>query len=693
MKLSSRLILIGIALTIVPLAFVGVGFWWQNGRIAAITSDWSRQSMDAVLDQIVNSVYSMCETARAPLEARLEQSLKVAGYLADKAGGLSRNGKSSADWTATNQFTKELSHLTLPKMSIGETWLGQIRDPRAAVPFVDEVKTITGATSTVFQRMNQRGDMLRVATNVVGQDGNRGIGTFIPAEQKDGSPNPVVSTVLRGEIFNGRAFVVDSWYLATYKPLSDAGQIIGMLYVGVPETLATGRIREAILKAPVAKTGYVFALNAAGTMQGHYIVSQGGKRDGEDLWDCRDAAGRYFIREMCHTALNLGPGRAATISYRWQNAGEQAPRMRIVRYRYFRPWDWVIAVNLPEDEALEGVRRVQDISERGMRDHLIGMAVALVVACVIWNLVGRRLTRRAGGVLRALAGASEQVSSACGQVLEISNRLSRESGGQAASNLQITASVERVAAVAGENCKHARSLTGLAGKARKAAESGARQVRAMKDAMSRIQSAGKEVIQINRLIDEIAFQTNILALNAAIEAARAGAAGLGFAVVADEVRRLAGRCSEAAAETAAKVQKTFEATEQGVSLTESVAGDLQAITATTAEVDSLVQSIATSSEEQSRGIEQIGKATRQMNSAIECTAAQAEAGVALAEGFDADATNMKKLSHALTEVFEGRRRRHQKPRRSVPAPGKSGPPSSKTVAAPRAVTPRKRSRP
>ena len=656
MKLSTKLILIGIVLTVVPLAIVGLSVWRQNDLIVAVATDWSSKSTSQVLDQVVGSVYSMCEAARSPLESRLSQSLQLAKYIADHAGGFSLDSKQSVEWDATNQFTKLLNHLVLPRMSIDKTWLGQISDPQSAVPFVDEVKQVTGATSTVFQRMNPAGDMLRVATNVLAQNGVRGIGTFIPAVGENGSPNPVVSTVLRGQTFVGRAFVVDSWYLAAYMPLLDGGQqIIGMLYVGLPEALATNQIRDAILKTAVGKTGYVYVLNTIGNNRGHYVVSQRGRRDGENLWECRDATGRYFIQEMCNTAPRLAAGQSASISYPWQNPGEPAPRMRIVHYRYFQPWDWLIAVNMPEEEALGGVGQIENIAHRGIREHLAGTAAAFIIACFIWYLVGRRLARRAGAAIQGLAGASGQVMSACGRILEISSQLSRESSSQAAANRQITASVEQLAAVAGENSNHARSLTGLAGKARAAAENGVRQIRAMKEAMSKIQSAGKEVIQINRLIDEIAFQTNILSLNAAIEAARAGAAGAGFAVVADEVRRLAARCSDAAAETAGKIQNSFDATEQGVSITERVAGDLQAITSTTAEVDSLVQSIAASSEQQTKGIAQIGEATRRMNSAIETTASQADAGVSLARGFESDAAAMKKLSDELNTVFEGSR--------------------------------------
>ncbi|MDE2357202.1 MAG: Cache 3/Cache 2 fusion domain-containing protein, partial [Alphaproteobacteria bacterium] len=98
---------------------------------------------------------------------------------------------------------------------------------------LDEVQSLVGGTATIFQRMNEQGDMLRVATNVQTSDGKRAVGTYIPVTMPDGTPNPVVATVLTGKTYHGDAYVVNAWYDTAYEPiLNDAGQVIGMLYVG-----------------------------------------------------------------------------------------------------------------------------------------------------------------------------------------------------------------------------------------------------------------------------------------------------------------------------------------------------------------------------------------------------------------------------------------------------------------------------
>jgi methyl-accepting chemotaxis protein len=133
---------------------------------------------------------------------------------------LSLDFSETATWQAVNQYTKASKSIDLPHMTLGGEWLGQNADPGIPTPLVDEVKLLVGGTCTVFQRMNEAGDMLRVATNVEKLDKTRAIGTYIPAVNPDGQPNPVVSTLLARKTFRGRAYVVNAWYLTAYEPCS-----------------------------------------------------------------------------------------------------------------------------------------------------------------------------------------------------------------------------------------------------------------------------------------------------------------------------------------------------------------------------------------------------------------------------------------------------------------------------------------
>jgi methyl-accepting chemotaxis protein len=648
-----KLLLLGITLTAGPLLLFGAVRWWNNHQLREIAYTGGLRAAEADLDHISDSIYRLSEDSRAALEHNVRENLHSARVLMDQTGNLQLAAGHTVSWQARNQFTKAVSTVSLPKVLIGGTWLGQVHDTETQVPVVDAVRRITKATSTIFQRMNAQGDMLRVATNVTGDDGKRAIGTFIPATGVDGQPNPVVSTVLGGETFVGRAFVVNAWYMAAYEPLLDSERkVIGMLYVGIPEAIATEPLRRAIMNAKVGKSGYIYVLNASGSQRGHYVISKDGKRDGEDIWNSKDDKGNLFIQEICRKAVTLNPGEMYTQRYSWKNPQEPASYFKIARVKYFKAWDWVIAASVPEAEFLETVTAVDRVSDSGTVILLVMGLAILLGCCATWYFVANGLTRRTDRIIRDLNHASNQVSSAAAQVSTTSRQLAQQAEGQAASNQQVTSSLAEMASMAQGNLDHSRTLKQLAAQSRSAAEGGARQIQAMTETMGQIQSAGADVVKINKIIDGIAFQTNILALNAAVEAARAGQAGLGFAVVADEVRSLALRCAEAAKETSEKIQKSMNAGQQGVSVTTEVAEKLEVITASTRKLDELAQSVAQASEQQSQGIAQINASATQMNQGIQSTAASAEEGASRANHFSEQARTLEKLAGELSEMFQ-----------------------------------------
>jgi methyl-accepting chemotaxis protein/methyl-accepting chemotaxis protein-1 (serine sensor receptor) len=172
-------------------------------------------------------------------------------------------------------------------------------------------------------------------------------------------------------------------------------------------------------------------------------------------------------------------------------------------------------------------------------------------------------------------------------------------------------------------------------------------------AMGEINTQSGKISKIIKVIDEIAFQTNILALNAAVEAARAGEAGMGFAVVADEVRNLAQRCAQAAKDTAALIEESIAKSNSGQTTVDQVATAIRSITAESAKVRTLVDEVNLGSDEQTRGIEQIGKAITQMEQVTQKTAASAEESASAAEELNAQSETVKEIVGRLTEMVGG----------------------------------------
>lgn len=389
MKIKYKLVLIGCLLVVLPQVVGAAITYFQNRSNLDFTIDVTKNQAVANLDQLAKSVYGLVESHQEVNERNIQSALNVAREIVASNGGFAIDDR-IVSWQATDQFSLASSIQELPRMKLGNFWLGQVSDPKTPVPVVDKVQEHLSVTCTIFQRMNQSGDMLRVATNVLKDDGSRAIGTYIPNTNPDGRPNPVVSSILKGESFTGRAFIVNKWYVASYEPIKNAtdGKIIGMLYVGIPiESVKS--LRETITRLVVGKTGYVWVLDS----KGKYIISSQGKRDGEDISGLQDEAGNLFIKDLAKKALALKPGEIGEYRYPWKDTGDTATRTKVARFMYFAPWDWIIGVGTAEEEFLETAARIEATTRHNGIIQLSLLAASLVAAVMIWVFVAGRITR------------------------------------------------------------------------------------------------------------------------------------------------------------------------------------------------------------------------------------------------------------------------------------------------------------
>lgn len=255
-------------------------------------------------------------------------------------------------------------------------------------------------------------------------------------------------------------------------------------------------------------------------------------------------------------------------------------------------------------------------------------------------------------VVKKLTTGADQSASAAQEVASASQSLAEGANQQAASLEQTNASLVELSSMTRQNAEHAQSAKTLANASRTAADEGVMRMENMLKAMNEIKASSEDISKIIRIIDEIAFQTNILALNAAVEAARAGEAGAGFAVVADEVRSLAQRSAQAARETAGKIEEAVNKSNLGVRLSEEVAQNLKKIQEEAREVDTLVGEIATASHEQSQGISQINTAMTQMDKITQDSAASAEETASASEELSAQTQELRHVLLELVEIVE-----------------------------------------
>ena len=276
------------------------------------------------------------------------------------------------------------------------------------------------------------------------------------------------------------------------------------------------------------------------------------------------------------------------------------------------------------DDLRQQLGELRTASSR-QRQYTLGIfAVTLILAVLIVNLTIRRSV--VGPVLHAINGVREAAQTAANSsthAAESGNRVAHDAQEQAAVIQETSASLEEISVTTRKNADQAVEADRLMAEARRRVEKSAEVVSGLLASMDEVSRSSRELQAILKSSDEIAFNTNILALNAAVEAARAGASGAGFSVVANEVRSLAQRAAEAARNSASIVEKTIADVGEGVRMVSEANQSFGAVSGTIGSVGTLVSAIATNSEEQARGVKQIGDAIARMQAVTQNNAANA----------------------------------------------------------------------
>jgi methyl-accepting chemotaxis protein/methyl-accepting chemotaxis protein-1 (serine sensor receptor) len=285
---------------------------------------------------------------------------------------------------------------------------------------------------------------------------------------------------------------------------------------------------------------------------------------------------------------------------------------------------------------------------------LWSLGITLALCGLGGALTAFYMVRNVSGVLRQTASelkaGADQVASASGQITSSSQSLAQGASEQAASLEQTSASTEEINSMARKNSENSRSAAGLVTESEHKFSEATAMLDQMVVAMDEINASSDRISKIIKVIDEIAFQTNILALNAAVEAARAGEAGMGFAVVADEVRNLAQRSAQAAKDTAGLIEESIARSRGGKVKVNQVAEAIRAVTEDMGKVKVLVDEVSTGSEEQARGIDQISKGVTEMGRVTQTNAANAEESASAAAELSAQAEAVKDIIGKLNSL-------------------------------------------
>ena len=307
---------------------------------------------------------------------------------------------------------------------------------------------------------------------------------------------------------------------------------------------------------------------------------------------------------------------------------------------------WVFVTNSPVEQVLAGVYRVILIS-------VIFCVASLIILTLVILMVTNGIVNPLNKIMNNLKSGADQVTAASEQLSSSSQQLAEGSAEQASAIEETSSTLQESATMLQQNNENINHASQLSEQTEKSSQKGSFEMDEMMNSIQEIKKSSDQISKIVKVIDDIAFQTNILALNAAVEAARAGEAGMGFAVVAEEVRNLAQRSAEAAKDTTDIIESNIQLSEKGVAVAERVREALAEITGQAQKLNQLMAEIAAASQEQSQGVQQVNRAMLQMETVTQQNAANAEESASAAEELSSQAASMNQIVNELTKLVNG----------------------------------------
>lgn len=297
----------------------------------------------------------------------------------------------------------------------------------------------------------------------------------------------------------------------------------------------------------------------------------------------------------------------------------------------------------------------QSVKDAKLANLIAGLTIlfALILLVSIGMMISNMISKPIKDAIDGLSTGSDEVSSAASQVAAASQALAEGASEQAAAVQETSSTLEETSSMVHQNRENTQQAAVLAKQTKQYADQSNSEMVKMSTSMADLKNSSNEIAKIIKVIDEIAFQTNILSLNAAVEAARAGDAGKGFAVVAEEVRNLAQRSAQAAKDTTVIIESNIDLSENSVNIAKAVKDSVESIAEQANKVSDLLEEISVATNEQAQGVEQINKAVSQMEMALQSNAATADESAAASRSLQEQAINVRDIVDSLVVLVDG----------------------------------------
>ena len=506
---------------------------------------------------------------------------------------------------------------------------------------IDTVGRISGETATVFAWDNKTNDFWRKTTNIIKPDGTRAVGT------KLGQKGAVYPVLTGGKTFRGEANILGTDYFTIYQPIfTSTGSVIGILYAGIQSSEIEAISNEILSKMMYISITIVLAAIASlmlltrnifgGIPKLTAVAQQMSDGDYNQEPPLQGQSNKLGTLACAIEALRQGALRAQTAEAEATHVQQQIQDERTEREEQKKTQDSVLA------ETVQQLGAGLDRLAHG--DLTVSLDTPFPDEMDELRINFNNSVSKLQHTLSSIVDGSSSIDQNSREMKSSADDLSRRTEQQAASLEETAAALDEITSTVKEASSRANEAAEMAHAAKVDTDSSSEVVGDAVAAMEGIEKVSTEISNTINVIDEIAFQTNLLALNAGVEAARAGEAGKGFAVVAQEVRELAQRSATAAKEIQALIDRSTKEISNGVGLVKRTGEALVGIATQVTNINGQIASIATATEEQLTGIQEVNSAVNAMDKMTQQNAAMVEESNAVTHKMAEDALTLSETT-------------------------------------------------
>ncbi len=484
-----------------------------------------------------------------------------------------------------------------------ELSLHEVSEMEDKTEVLERLKEITGCELTIFD-----GDVREFTTIVI--DGERAVGTTL---------DPTIANIVlnQGESYLGETEILGEKHFTSYIPHFDEnGEIVGVVFAGISSSSNDAALNSALTIAMLVGIALILIVCIVAKVMIDKSVAK-------PLSSVMDAA-QSIAQGQMHFELDVNSNN---------EIGHLAYSFNAMKTN-------LSSLNITLVDMLGKIAKGDWNVDTGNPDIYIGEWAQLYDSM-------NAMTHSVRNALSQVSSSAEQISSSVTMVSSGAQAMAQGAINQAGSVEILSTNLQEISVQVEDNSRNTKKVNDIAVVSGEVAKSTLDDMKQMLMAMQEISNTSEDIVKVIKVIDDIAFQTNILALNAAVEAARAGTAGKGFAVVADEVRTLAQKSSEAAHNTTQLIEHSISAVQEGEGIAQKANESFEDLAEKVQQMVTTIDEIAKATEEQTNRIREISTEIEQISTVVQTNTATSEESAAVSEELSAQANTL----HHLVDKF------------------------------------------